>query len=94
MYSKIEEDPDLLYLVNSNRVKEEDCDDIIRQYSYFIDDIVQALHAEFVNFDPVQDRVDTFLYEHTYVQGQRAQTSVETLPPTPHNITRASLIRA
>lgn len=54
----------LTYLVNSHRVKEEDCDDILQQYSHLIDDTVQAQHSEFVKFYPVQDSVDTFLHEY------------------------------
>ena len=52
----------LSYLVDQNRVRETDCDDIIREYSQFVDDVVESNHSTFADFDPVNNRVDTLLH--------------------------------
>lgn len=49
------------YLVTCNRVKERECDEIIRQYSDFIDCTIPFVGTEkFSGFNPNNDRVDEF----------------------------------
>ena len=48
-------------LVEAKHVDESVCDDILREFSEFCDSA--ALQANFLEFDPKTDRVDTLLYE-------------------------------
>ncbi|KAF4118635.1 hypothetical protein G5714_000686 [Onychostoma macrolepis] len=57
----------LTYLVHAHRVNE-DCDELIRLYSQFIDEIVLPQSSQFSHFDPYTDRVDTFLHDRMSTQ--------------------------
>ncbi|KAK0133126.1 hypothetical protein N1851_031497 [Merluccius polli] len=57
------------YLVEQGRVKEQDCDNILFQYTSFVDDVVQKNHSVFADFNQLSDRVDTFL--HRYISKDR-----------------------
>ena len=48
-------------LVEAKHVDESVCNDILREFSEFCDSA--ALQANFLEFDPKTDRVDTLLYE-------------------------------
>lgn len=50
-------------LVHVHRVNEDDCDDLIRLYSQFIDEVAQPQCSVFSNFNPYRDRLDTFLHD-------------------------------
>ena len=51
----------LTHLVSCNRVEERECDDIIRQYSDFIDCTIPLVGTEkFSGFNPASDRADEF----------------------------------
>ena len=61
----------LVCLNEINRVSEQDCDDIVRQYEKFLNDVIQKDKVSFENFDKYNGRLDTFLYnrnskERTY----------------------------
>lgn len=58
----------LTYLVHVHRVNEEDCDELIRLYSQFIEEIVLPQSSQFSHFDPYTDRVDTFLHDRMSTQ--------------------------
>lgn len=51
----------IAYLVDQERVNEQDCDEIILQYAHFIDDVLQKKHSAFADFNPLCDWVDTLL---------------------------------
>ncbi|GBM93347.1 hypothetical protein AVEN_238197-1 [Araneus ventricosus] len=59
----------LLYLTNVGRVKEEDCDNILKEYSSFVTDFscmdtaTQFRHCCNDGFEPLVDRLDVFYYE-------------------------------
>lgn len=50
----------LHHLVGANHVEESVCDDILREFSEFCD--FAALQANFREFEPITDRVDTLLH--------------------------------
>ena len=47
----------------AKRVEDKDCDEILKQYGQFVDDEVQTDISQFQNFNPIQQRVDTFLHD-------------------------------
>ena len=52
----------LSHLVSCDRVQERDCDEVIRQYTNFIDCAIPTIGTEkFSEFNPNKDRVDEFL---------------------------------
>ena len=54
----------LSHLVSCDRVQERDCDEVIRQYTNFIDCAIPTIGTEkFSGFNPNKDRVDEFLSE-------------------------------
>ena len=52
----------LTYLINQTSVKEEDCDEVVQQYTQFLDEIVEGNHSPFSEFDALTDQVDTLLH--------------------------------
>lgn len=57
----------LTYLVNCNRLPERDCDEIISQYTNFLDNIPSIGSEIFAGFNPYEDRVDEFLCKYMTV---------------------------
>ena len=53
----------LSYLEEKKRVREQDCDDIIREYDLFTEEVVASNKSLFAEFNPAADRVDTLLHE-------------------------------
>src|ERR1043165_4467954 len=50
-------------LVQANRIHEDDCYDIQRQYGHFLDEVLPAEASSFCDFKPTEARVDRLLYE-------------------------------
>lgn len=53
----------LMYLKEKKRVREQDSDDVIREYGMFTEEVVASNKSLFAEFSPVAGRVDTLLYE-------------------------------
>ena len=51
-------------LLEVNRIKENECDDIVRQFDEFMDE--HSSSQEFVNFDPAIGRLDVLYYERMH----------------------------
>jgi len=50
-------------LVQAKRIREDDCDDIQRQYGHFLDEVVPGEASSFFDFKPTEERVDRLLYQ-------------------------------
>ena len=53
----------LQLLVHSNRVSESAVDEILREHSVYVDDMVTSKSDSFRNFNPSHTRLDTFMYD-------------------------------
>ena len=53
----------LRLLVNSERVKEEECDTLLQQFAMFLDSITVFGSERFANFQSAEDRVGTLFFE-------------------------------
>lgn len=53
----------LKVMTEAKKIDENDCDDVVKQYRLFLRDVVASRSAEFADFNPATDRVDTLLYQ-------------------------------